>query len=117
MILKDPSKLTTLDIWAVRYKEQSKGTGEWEVLINDYHVDNAHASPVVIVTFSKAKHLQGQRYCIKRSDITSSPTEMHKSKQGRPIRRYVVPFSKLEGYDTAQEVKDIINNELGWGPI
>lgn len=110
MIFNHPERLTKLDIWAVRYKETHTG-GEWEVLINDYHV--THASPWVLIEFTKAKHLKGQRFCIKRTDIQNCPTEIHKAKSGKQIRRYVVPFSKLEGWDTVEEVKETINS-FGW---
>lgn len=105
MIFKRPDMLTHLEIWQPKYSTKHKD-GEWRVLLACYKVDNA--SPWIIVDFSKAQHLKGQRYCIKRTAAQSYPRETN----GK-IQVYSVPFNKLEGWTTVKEEHEIINS-FGW---
>lgn len=75
-------------------------------LLAKYKVDAA--SPWILIEFTKAKHLLGQRYCIKRSEAQTYPLV-----QNGTIDCYEVPMSKLEHWDTTQDVKNIIQG-FGW---
>lgn len=100
IIINKPHLCTTIPIWAPKYHTNS---GEYEVWISQAKV--RYASPVIIIKFTKAKHLLGQRFCVRRQDVERSPTGTN----GK-IGVYKVPFDKLEGYDTGQEVRDLVNN-------
>lgn len=101
MIFKNPSLLTHLDIWAPRYSDQY-AEGERVALLAKYKVDNA--SPWIIIEFTKAKHLIGQRYCISRKD-----SQACKLDNNSKIPCYAVPMSKLENWDTVAEVNKKID--------
>lgn len=102
MIFKTPSILTRMDIWSPRYKDKHGDLAEPIVLLSQYKVEAA--SPWVIVNFTKAKHLMGQRYCINRSDAQGCPLDSNTK-----IPCYAVPLSKLEHWDTVEEVKATVN--------
>lgn len=106
MIFKTPSLLTHLDIWAPKYSEAHKQNGERVALLAKYKVDAG--TPWLIIDFTKAKHLAGQRYCIKRSDAQKCDIDYDQK-----IPMYAVPMSKLENWDTVDEVKNIIR-KMGW---
>lgn len=103
MIFNKPHILTRMEIWSPRYSDQHKEEGERVALLACYKVDAA--SPWIIVEFTKAKHLLGQRYCVKREVAQKCPRDTN----GK-IPMYAVPMSKLEGWDTVSEVKAIANN-------
>lgn len=97
---------TVLDIWYPRYSSQYTDIGEKVALLAKYKVDAA--APWVIVEFTQAKHLLGQRYCVRRRDAQACRIDSNGT-----IPCYAVPMSKLEPYDLASEVKDTVE-ELGW---
>lgn len=105
MIFNKPHLLTKLEIWTPRYSDAYKD-GERVALLAKYKVDQA--SPWILVEFTKAKHLNGQRYCIKRVDAQRCNLDTN----GK-IPCYAVPMSKFENWDTVQEVKSIIKS-FGW---
>jgi hypothetical protein len=100
VIITHPEKLTTLDIWFPRYSDQYKKTGEKVALLSCYKVDQA--SPVILVTFTKAQHLIGQRFAIKRNDAQRHPVDSNGA-----IACYTVPLSDFTHWDTSAEVRDI----------
>lgn len=100
MIINKPHLCTKIEIWQPKYHSE---TGDWEVWIGKRKV--GYASPVIIIQFTKAKHLMGQRFCIRRQDV-----EKCKEVSNGRIPCYAVPFDMLEGYDTAQEINDLVNN-------
>lgn len=102
MIFKNPERLTHLDIWTPRYSDAYGEEGERVALLAQYKV--AHASPWIIVTFTRAKHLAGQRFCIKRVDVEKCKVDSNGS-----IPCYAVPMSAFEHWDTAAEVVNIAN--------
>lgn len=102
MIIAKPHLLTKLEIWYPKYGD----TDGWEVWISKQKAH--HASSVMIIEFTKAKHLKGQRFCVTRDAVTHSP-----SGTNGKIAVYKVPFERLEGYDTAQEVIETVNNIFG----
>lgn len=97
MILKNPHLLTRLEIWFPRYKDKWN-TDESVVLLAKYKVDQA--SPWILIEFTKAKHLKGQRYCISRATAQTCPLDSNTK-----IPCYAVPMSRLERWDTVEEVK------------
>lgn len=96
MIIHKPHLLTRLQIWSPRYHDGV-------VLISQFKTH--HASPVILVEFTKAKSLKGQRFCIKRETVEHCPVETN----GK-IECYAVPMDLLEGWETAQEVRDLANS-------
>lgn len=106
MIFNKPHLLTRMDIWSPRYKDKHGELAEPVVLLAQYKVNQA--STWIIVDFTKAKHLIGQRYCIKRQDAESSPLDSNSK-----VPCYAVPMSKFERWDTADEIKNTIKG-FGW---
>lgn len=107
MIFNNPQLLTKLEIWTPRYHDKKDGEGEWIALLAQYKVDQA--SPWIRVEFTKAKHLMGQRFCIKRSTVQECKLDSNSK-----IPCYAVPMSLFENWDSTEDVKNVINNELGW---
>ena len=105
MIFKTPSHLTKLEIWAPRYSDKYI-SGERVALLAKYKVDAG--SPWILIEFTKAKHLQNQRYCIKRSDAQNCAIDTN----GK-IPCYAVPMSMLETWNTVEEIKQVIQS-FGW---
>lgn len=101
MIINKPHLLTKLEIWMPRYSDMYTD-GERVALLACYKVDNA--SPIILVEFTKAKHLKGQRFCIERKKAQSFRVD-----NNGKIACYAVPMSAFEGWDTAQEVIEIAN--------
>jgi hypothetical protein len=100
-IIHKPQTCTRLDVWTPRYHDKKDGkAGEWVALLAQYKVSSA--SPIIIVDFTKAKHLKGQRYAIKRSDVVSYPLDSN----GK-IPCYAVPMSAFDTWETAAEVRDV----------
>jgi hypothetical protein len=106
MIFNRPDLLTRLEVWWPRYNDQYTATGEKVALLHKEKVDKG--TPWLIVEFTKAKHLYGQRFCIKRSEAQKCPVG---SNGTAPM--YIVPMSKLEGWDKVSEIKAVIQS-FGW---
>lgn len=106
MIFKNPNLLTKLEIWRPKYSTQYGEVKEWVALLACYKVDAG--SPWILVEFTKAKHLSGQRYYIKRQDAQNFPIVPN----GK-IGCYEVPLSKFEHWSTTQEIKDNVAG-FGW---
>jgi hypothetical protein len=100
MIIQKPHLLTKLEIWAPRYSDAYTATDERVALLAQYKV--AQSSPVILVEFTKANHLKGQRFAIRRSDVERYPIDSN----GK-IACYAVPMSKFESWETAAEVRDL----------
>lgn len=100
MIIHKPHLCTKLSIWAPRYSDAYGDTDERVALLAQYKVDQA--SPVIIVDFTKAPHLQGQRFCITRVKAQSCKLD-----NNGKIVCYVVPMSAFDGWDSAAEVRDL----------
>lgn len=94
MTIKDPHLTTRMEIWTPKYSE-----GEWIVLLHKSKVD--HATGTIIVDFTKAKHLAGQRHAIRKSEAQKYPVG---SNGKAPM--YRVPYSALESWDSAREVAE-----------
>lgn len=96
MIIKEPFMHTKLDIWYPKYSTQYTNLKERVVLLAKYKVDAA--TPIIIVNFTKAKHLIGQRYAIHKSHAQSFPVV----KNGK-IEVYEVPMSVLDTWQKEEE--------------
>ena len=101
-IINKPHLTTKIPIWSPRYKDKYGDLDEPVVLIAKYKVH--HATSVMIIEFTKAKHLIGQRFAISRDKAQRYPIDSN----GK-IPCYAVPLSALEPYDTAQEILEIAN--------
>lgn len=88
---------TVLEVWFPRYSSAYTEVNERVALLAKYKVDQA--TPILIVEFTKAKHLLGQRYAIKRYDAMKYPIDSN----GR-IECYAVPMSAFEPYSVYGEV-------------
>lgn len=75
--------MTIMEIWQPRYKDKM-------VLLAKYKVDTA--DEVIEIFFSKAKHLEGKRFTIRRDEVKKYPIDSN----GK-IDCYVVPFRVLQG--------------------
>lgn len=100
MIINKPHLVTKLPIWAPRYSDAYTDTDERVALLAQYKVQQA--TPVLIVEFTKAKHLAGQRFAILREKAMSYPLDSN----GK-IPCYAVPMSAFENWETGQEVSEI----------
>lgn len=101
VIFNRPHVLTRLEVWAPRYKDKHGDLAEPVVLLAKYKVDQA--SPWILVDFTKAKHLMGQRFCIMRMDAQNCRLDSNTK-----IPCYAVPLSKFEGWDSGAEVLEVI---------
>lgn len=100
MIIHKPHLCTKLEIWAPRYSSAYTDTNERVALLAQYKM--YHSSPVIIVNFTRAKHLAGQRFCIKREDVLRCQLDTN----GK-IPCYAVPMSKFEPWESAAELHDL----------
>lgn len=100
MTIYKPHLCTKLEIWAPRYSDAYTDTDERVALLAQYKV--RQASPVVIVNFTKAKHLAGQRFCITRQNI-----ERCKVDSNGKIPCYAVPMSMFEAWESGAELRDL----------
>ena len=88
---------TILDVWFPRYSSVYTETGERVALLAKYKVEQS--TPILIVEFTKAKHLKGQRYAIRRSNVMKFPLDSN----GK-IPCYAVPMSAFESYSIYGEM-------------
>lgn len=105
MIIQKPHLCTVIEIWHPRYSDKWKD--EPRVLLSAYRVH--HASPVILIKFTKAKSLAGGRYAIRREKAE----KCERVTNGK-IPCYAVPLSQLEPW--VSEKEDILNAiaEIGW---
>lgn len=97
MIINKPYLCTKVEIWNPKYNTDSD---DWEVWLSVRKMN--YASSVVIIEFTKAKHLMGQRFCVRRQDVE----HCEQGTNGK-IPIFKVPFSKLESYETTSEIRNI----------
>lgn len=105
MIIHKPHLCTKMDVWTPKYNNKSltKDYGEPVALMHTGKV--TQASPVIIVNFPKAKHLQGQRFCIRKDYAMR-----HALGSNGKAPMFEVPMSHFESWETAQEVRDLALN-------
>lgn len=100
MIIHKPHLCTKMEVWTPRYKDKHRDYGEYVALLHKNKVD--FASPVILIEFTKAKHLAGQRFCITREQA-----QKHEVGTNGVAPMYIVPMSHFEQWETAQEVRDL----------
>lgn len=100
MIIKSPELCTRLTIWRPKYSTKYSDEAEYIALLAVYKVNKA--TPTIIVDFTKAKHLEGQRYAISREVAKQCPIASNGT-----IDCYAVPLSKFTNWETAEEVAQI----------
>lgn len=103
MIIKNPHHCTRIEIWAPKYSGAEGEYGEWVVLLSKNKVH--HASPVILIEFTKAPHLKAQRFAIHRNTVERCPL----GNNGK-IQCYLVRFSQLESWESEAEVAQIASN-------
>lgn len=101
MIVTKRTLTTTIDLWYPRYNDKYTATGERCFLPACYKVRGG--ANVIIIEFSKAKHMLGLRFAMKRSDIMKYPEVSNGS-----ISCYAVPESKWEPVETPEDIYKII---------
>lgn len=102
MTFKNPHLLTHLPIWWPKYSTQYGEVGERVALMHKEKVD--HGTGWLIIEFTKAKHLAGQRYCINKKEAQTYPVTNNGS-----ALMYEVPMSKLEAWDTNEELLETVD--------
>ena len=102
IIMKKPHLQTEMEIWQPKYSAQYKEGGEWIVLLHKRKVD--FGTPVIRIKFTKAKHLQGQRFAMYRKDIMQYPVGTNGKAE-----MYEVPFDKLCTWESVDEVKATVD--------
>ena len=103
MTISKPHLCTKISIWSPRYKDKHGELDEPVVLLARYKVH--HASSIMLVEFTKAKHLIGQKFAITRDKVQRYPIDTN----GK-IQCYAVPLSAFEGWDTPSEVAEVALN-------
>lgn len=94
-IIRRPSLCTKVEIWHPKYNTDH---GEYEVWISKRKV--SYATPIIIVEFTKAKHLLGQRFCVRRDVVERCLVGTN----GK-IPVYRVPMDRLVAWDTVDEIQ------------
>jgi len=97
--IKEPQLLTRMDIWYPRYKDR-KINGDWVVLLSCKTVK--FATSLILVSFVRAKHLQGQRFAILKSDVMKYPVESNGS-----IDCYAVPMEAFDSWESTKELREL----------
>ena len=106
MLITKRTPVTVIDLWFPKYSSKYDGTKERAFLPACYKVDNG--AEVIIVKFSRAKHMQGLRFAMKRKDVMTYPRQNNGS-----IYCYAVPESKWEPVETPEDIHGVVEN-LGW---
>lgn len=104
MITLEPFMCTKLPIYYPKYSTQYQEGGERVALLLKSKVDRA--TPIIIVEFTKAKHLLGQRFAIHRGKAQSFPVVSN----GNTVNGncYEVPMSALDGWETPDEAEQAV---------
>lgn len=92
MIIEKPHFCTKLDIWAPKYSAE----GGQCALLAVYKVEKS--TPVILVNFTKAKHLIGQRFAIQRDAVL----RCERVDNGK-IQCYAVPMHLFSNWQTPNE--------------
>ena len=107
MIITSKTPYTLLDIWGPKYSTQYGEIKEWCLLPAQYKVDQG--ANVIICEITKAKHLLGRKFCIKKRDAQKYPLVPNNG----GIMCYEIPLSKFEPYESVNDIKETVRN-LGW---
>ena len=99
MIINKPHLCTVTEVWQPKYNSQSL-TQEYDepvALLHKRKVD--FGSPILIIKFTKAKHLIGQRFAIRKQDA-----QRHAVGSNGRAPMYEVPLSSFEAWESGSEV-------------
>lgn len=96
---------TKMEVWSPKYNSNSLSQeyGEPVALLHKRKVD--FGAPVIIVTFPKAKHLQGQRFSISKREAMN-----HNIGTNGRAPMYEIPLSHFQPWETAAEIKAKVNS-------
>lgn len=100
MIIHRLDLCTKLDVWKPKYSAKYGEAGEEVALLHKRKVD--FGSPIIVVNFPRAKHLQGQRFCIRKQDA-----QKHEVGNNGKARMYLIPMSHFQPWELASEVRDL----------
>ena len=103
MIINKPHLCTKLPIWAPKYSAKYQDEyGERIALLHKNKV--IYGSPIIIIEFTRANHLLGQRFAILKRDA-----QKHKVGSNGTAPMYEIPMSQLESWESAAEINAIVN--------
>lgn len=94
-ILLHPDECTKIEVWYPKYSLDS-------ALLAKYKVDNA--TPIIIIDFTKAKHLKGLRFAVRKKVAQECEVD-----DNGKIAVYRVPMGKLETWESHSEIWKTIN--------
>lgn len=101
-------------VWAPKYSNKyEEKYGEWVCLLNRRDVEQ-WPDKVILIEFTKAKHLQGLRFCIEREDAQNHDVG---SNGAEAANMYEIPMSHLHRWITNEEDNERIRYtlyEIGW---
>lgn len=104
MIINQPHLCTKLEVWAPRYNDKYEDEyGEPVALLHKDKID--YGSPTIIVEFTKAKHLKGQRFAIRKTYAQS-----HSAGTNGNAPMYEIPMSHLENWASKQEILNTVDS-------
>lgn len=102
MIINSPHLCTYIEVWAPLYHTKYRKYGEAVALV---HRDKVYrSSAVIIINFTRAKHLSGQRFCILREDAMKHEIGTNGAE---PDNMYIIPMSHLDGWQSGREISEI----------
>lgn len=102
MILIKHHLCTVHPVWAPKYSEQyNEKYGQHVVLLLKRRVD--FGSAIQKVEFTKAKHLVGQRFAIRKSYV-----QKHDTGTNGAASVYIIPISHFEYWESAAEVAELV---------
>ena len=103
ILIKEPRLTTKLEVFTPRYKNKHQAGGEMEALL---HMRKVHqATSIIIVEFTKAKHLQGQRFAITRDTVQKCPIGSNRKDGIKNM--YIVPMSLFDNWRSYEEEHNI----------
>ena len=101
VIINKPHLVTRLDIWQPKYSAEAE-YGEPVALLHKQKVD--FATPKIIVSFVRAKHLAGQRFAITKLDA-----QRHEVGTNGKSKMYIIPMSHFESWSSGSEILEVVD--------
>lgn len=97
--------MTRHEVFTPRYHDKrDSDEKEWVCLIPCYKIRGG--SPLQLIDYTRAKHLIGLRYFIKRSEVEQCHVHQVKSKQGNMVDMYEIPEHLWHTWETTEELHD-----------
>jgi hypothetical protein len=112
-VIKNPHMQQKLEVWAPKYDSTSltQDYGEQVVLIHKGKVFHGE-SEYILVEFTKAKHLVGLRFAIKRDYAKKHATGTNKK-----AAMLEIPMSHFKAWESALEERERMRDRIesfGW---